>query len=139
MIVRTTARHQGHPGYSATMPCTVESAEPARNLIRTALGTWGLDTLADDGALIVTELVANAAQHTDGPNIRVSVSRPAPGSVRIDVVDRSSKPPVRREAGEVDERGRGLLLVAVLTQRWGIDSLPWGKRVWGLLTSKEEQ
>lgn len=136
MPVSSVVRPTGHPGYSQTLPCAAESAEPARKLVRTALSVWGMETLEDDGLLIVTELVANAAQHTRGHLIRVSVSRPASGLVRIDVVDRSQKRPERREAGEYAERGRGLALIELLTDHWGTDLLPFGKRVWGVLSAE---
>lgn len=123
----------GHPDYSRTLPCAAESAEDARRLVRTALRAWELEGLADDGALVVTELVANAARHTKGRLIRVTVSRPADGQVRIDVVDRSKTRPERRHADELAECGRGLNLVEALTARWGTDPLPFGNRVWGLL------
>ncbi|MFG1806203.1 ATP-binding protein [Streptomyces sp. NPDC049040] len=118
------------------MPCAAESAEPARQLVRTALSTWGLKSLEDDGALVVTELVANAAHHTKGRLIRVSVSRPAEGRVRIDVVDRSKIRPQHRDPDEYAERGRGLFLIELLTDRWGTDLLPFGKRVWAVLTEE---
>jgi serine/threonine-protein kinase RsbW len=136
MPVSSVVRTTGHPGYSQTMPCTVESADPARQLVRTALCTWGLEGLEDDGALVVTELVANAAQHTRGHLIRVSVSRPAPGLVRIEVVDRSKIRPERRNADDYSERGRGLFLIEVLTDHWGTDLLPFGKRVWAVLAEE---
>ncbi|MFI0722851.1 ATP-binding protein [Streptomyces sp. NPDC021224] len=127
-------RHQPiGPDYSRTLPCAAESADDARLLVRTALRTWGLEGLADDGALVVTELVANAARHTKGRLIRVTVSRPADGQVRIDVVDRSKQRPERRDAEDLAECGRGLNLVEALTARWGTEPLPFGKRVWGLL------
>jgi serine/threonine-protein kinase RsbW len=139
MPVSSVARPTGHPGYSQTMPCTEESAETARRLVRTALSVWGLEHLAADGALVVTGLAANAAQHTSGPLIRVSVTRPASGHVRIAVVDRSVVPPQRREVDEYSERGRGLGLglglIESLTDRWGTDLLPFGKRVWGVLSA----
>lgn len=135
MPVSSVVRPTGHPGYSQTMPCTEESAEAARRLVRTALSVWGLEHLAVDGALVVTELVANAAQHTTGPLVRVSVTRPASRLVRIAVVDRSVVRPRRREVDEYSERGRGLALVESLTDRWGTDLLPFGKRVWGVLSA----
>ncbi|SHM46598.1 ATP-binding protein [Actinacidiphila paucisporea] len=137
MPVSTVAHPQGHPGYTQTLPCAVESAEKARQLVRIALCAWGLEGLEDDSALVVTELVANAAQHTPGHFIRVSISRPTPGLVRIDVVDRSTIRPERRNADEYAERGRGLALVEVLTEQWGTDEMPFGKRVWGVLKSGE--
>lgn len=128
-IVSTT----GHPDYSKTLPCAAESAEPARQLVRTALRAWGLERLEDDGALVVTELVANAARHTDGIVIRVCVSRPADDQVRIGVVDRSKIRPERRQVGDLSESGRGLTMVESVTDHWGTDLLPFGKRVWGVL------
>lgn len=137
MPVSTVARPKGHPGYSETMPCSVESAGKARQLVRTALGAWGAEHLADDGALIITELVANAAKHTRGHLIRVTVSRPADDVFRVEVVDRSKKLPERCEPDLLDERGRGLAMVDQVSERWGTDVLPFGKRVWGVLKSRE--
>jgi anti-sigma regulatory factor (Ser/Thr protein kinase) len=135
MPVSTIARPTGHPGYSETLPCTAASAEGARKLVRAALATWNLDALTEDAALIVTELVANAVQHTRSHHIRVTVTRPETTLVRIQVTDRSKDRPRARHADDVDENGRGLDLVAALTARWGTDVLPWGKRVWGELNT----
>ncbi|WP_425576078.1 ATP-binding protein [Streptomyces axinellae] len=123
----------GHPAYSETLPREPESARAARALVRTALAAWGLDELADDGGVVVSELVTNAVRHTRCHALRVTVARTGPGTVRIGVVDRSTVRPVLRAAGPEDTRGRGLALVAALTRRWGTDQLPWGKRVWGEL------
>jgi anti-sigma regulatory factor (Ser/Thr protein kinase) len=120
------------------MPCAAESAGPARSLVRTALCAWGAEHLANDGALIVTELVANSAQHTSGRVIRVSISRLAADVFRIEVVDRSRKLPERREADLLGERGRGLAMVDDIAERWGTDLLPFGKRVWGVLSGDTE-
>ena len=130
MPVSTVARPRGHPGYSETMVCAVESAESARSLVRTALAVWGLEGLVDDGLLVVTELVSNAARHTSCRPIRVSVNRPSEDKVVIAVVDRSKDPVVPRQAQPDDTRGRGLMLVDALSARWGVTVLPFGKRVW---------
>jgi anti-sigma regulatory factor (Ser/Thr protein kinase) len=104
--------------------------------VRVALAVWGLDDLVDDGALIVSELVANAVQHARRDFIRVSVDRPgAARVVRIGVVDFSKVHPVRKDAcdEDEDESGRGLALVEGLARDWGTEPLPWGKRVWAEL------
>ncbi|WP_438452467.1 ATP-binding protein [Streptomyces asiaticus] len=129
MIVTTTARPSGHPGYTETLPCTAPSAATARRLVRTALAVWGIEHCADAATLIVSELVANAVDHTD---CRV-ITRPAPDVVRIAVVDKCRTLPVPRLAGANEERGRGLTVVEECAWRWGADRLPWGKRVWGEL------
>ncbi|MGW7657899.1 ATP-binding protein [Streptomyces asiaticus] len=133
MIVTTTALSSGHPGYTETLPCTAPSAATARRLVRTALAVWGIEHCADAATLIVSELVANAVDHTDCRAIRVTVTRPAPDVVRIAVVDKCRTLPVPRTAGADDEHGRGLAVVEACTWRWGADRLPWGKRVWGEL------
>ncbi|WP_414504685.1 ATP-binding protein [Streptomyces sp. NEAU-L66] len=135
-----TAPHPtGHPGYSETLPRRPESVATARRLVRTALAAWGLEELADDGALVVSELVTNAVQHARSEVIRLVVSRPGPATVRIGVVDKSKAPPRHRPPGSEDDSGRGLVLLAALTAAWGTDRLPWGKRVWGELRGKDSR
>lgn len=133
MTVNTTARPSGHPGYTETLPRTAESAAVARRLVRTALAVRGMERCAEAGAVIVSELVANAVEYTDCRVIRVTVSRPASDIVRIAVVDKCRTLPALRTAEPDDERGRGLAVVEELSWRWGTDRLPWGKRVWGEL------
>lgn len=129
----------GHPGYTQTLPCEAESAKVARSLIRTALAAWELDHLAEAGELIVTELVANASQHTTCHYIRVIITRPSDDLVRIGVVDKSRTFPMLRHPDDDDAHGRGLALIDALTCRWGTDLLPWGKRVWCELRSGAAQ
>ncbi|MFF2651453.1 ATP-binding protein [Streptomyces sp. NPDC058045] len=129
----TQARRTGHPGYSETLPRAPQSAAAARRLLRTACAVWGLDDLAEDGALIVSELVANAVQHACQGSIRVVVERPATRTVHIAVSDFSRARPVERESGEGDEDGRGLFLVAALAADWGTEERSWGKIVWATL------
>ncbi|MFI8006412.1 ATP-binding protein [Streptomyces sp. NPDC086010] len=126
----TRPRPTGQPGYSETLPREPESATAARCLARVALSVWGLDHLAQDGALIITELVSNAVLHARREHIRVGIDRPGPALVRLSVVDFSKVPPVCGEPDPEREGGRGLAIVAELAERWGTDPLPYGKRVW---------
>ncbi|MFI8087744.1 ATP-binding protein [Streptomyces sp. NPDC086080] len=132
----TLARRTGHPGYSETLPRRPESAAPARRLVRAACAAWSLDDLAEEAALIVSELVSNAIQHARRDSIRVVVERPDATYVRIGVVDFSKDPLVSKAPGPEDEGGRGLALVAALATHWGAEPLPWGKRVWAELHGK---
>ncbi|MFE5244864.1 MULTISPECIES: ATP-binding protein [unclassified Streptomyces] len=126
----TCARPTGYPGYSETLPRESESADDARRLVRVACAVWGLDELAEDGALIVSELVANAVQHARRESIRIVVDRPDAARVRVGVADLSRARPVEREADDNEEGGRGLRLVAALAADWGTDERRWGKIVW---------
>ncbi|GHH12552.1 ATP-binding protein [Streptomyces rubradiris] len=131
----------GHPVYSQTLPCETRTAGHGRRLIRDALGSWHLDDLADSAELIITELVANAARHTPCRSIRLLVRRPSEARVHIGVVDRApSRLPVFSPTGADDERGRGLVLIDALAERWGytlLGSHPqrgfWGKEIWAEL------
>ncbi|QIY54589.1 ATP-binding protein [Streptomyces sp. RPA4-5] len=138
-MTTTASRPTGHPGYSETLLRRPESVATARRLVRCALAAWGLEELADDGALVVSELVTNPVQHARSRVIRLVVSRPGPATVRIGVVDRSKVPPRRRRTGGEDDGGRGLALVAEVSDDWGTDLLPWGKRVWGELCRKDSR
>lgn len=135
MTVTAFARPTGHPGYSETLPCEPESAAVARRLVRTALASWNQEKLMEDGALIVTELVANAVRHSGNRLIRVVISLPTERRVRIAVVDRSRALPFlcHSDRDGLSTCGRGLELVDALADQWGTDLLQWGKRVWGEL------
>ncbi len=139
MSVSATAQPTHRSGYSETFPSEAESAKTARRLVRTALTVWGLEHLAADGALVVTELVANAVTHTRGHSLRVMVTRIGDDLVRIGVVDKSLTPPMRRNAEDTDVHGRGLALVEALATRWGTDRKRWGKCVWAELKATNDR
>ncbi|MEV0844952.1 ATP-binding protein [Streptomyces sp. NPDC049954] len=120
----------GGPAYHEVFSRTEASAEPARRLVRHALGVWGLDVLAEPAALVVSELVANAVAHACGETVRVVVARLDGGAVEVSVSDSSRVRPVPRMAGPDDLGGRGLLLVTAFAACWGAQPQPGGKRVW---------
>ncbi|WP_432059731.1 ATP-binding protein [Streptomyces sp. S1] len=129
-----TPHSTGRPAYSQTLPREPRSAAVARRLVRTALTVWGLEPLIEDATLVMTELVSNAVDHGRLPSIRVIVSRPSAHTIRLGVVDRSKGvPTMRTDADENQTRGRGLLLVDALTDRWGTELYRWGKQVWAEL------
>ncbi|WP_405961375.1 ATP-binding protein [Streptomyces sp. NBC_00024] len=117
-----------------------ESAGAARKLVRTALAAWHQDHLIDDALNVITELVSNAVDHGRLPSIRILVTRPSDGWIRLGVVDRSRVMPELRTDSDGDQiRGRGLLLVDTLSDRWGTDLHRWGKTVWAELKTEVEQ
>lgn len=135
----------GRPAYSQTFPCEPSTAETGRRLVQDVLGVWRLDDLAEPAALIVTELIANAARHTPCREIRLVVGRPSATRVRVGVVDRApTRLPALGHADVDDESGRGLLLVDAVADRWGCDlrgsgRRPWGKEVWAELRVQGDQ
>ncbi|WP_426499689.1 ATP-binding protein [Streptomyces sp. D54] len=123
------------PAYTETLPGVAGSAHRARRLVHLALDVWGLADVQDDADLVVSELLTNAVLHARrGDSVRVTVTRLGEGRVRVAVVDLSVDQPSPRDAGSDQESGRGLKIVQVLSGgQWGVDPLPWGKRVWASL------
>ncbi|CAL9630924.1 SpoIIE family protein phosphatase [Streptomyces sp. enrichment culture] len=91
------------------------------------LSAWDLDDIAFVTELVVSELVTNAIRYGESP-IRVRLIRDR--TLICEVTDSSSTSPHLRRAHAFDEGGRGLLLVAQLTQRWGSRQADGGKTIW---------
>ncbi|GGL12266.1 SpoIIE family protein phosphatase [Streptomyces flaveus] len=105
-------------------PATVADA---RKNAADQLAVWGLTDAAFVTELIVSELVTNAIRHAEPPiQLRLIHDR----SLICEVSDASSTAPHMRRARTYDEGGRGLLLVAQLTQRWGTRHTTKGKTIW---------
>ena len=68
-----------------------------------------------------------------GSSMQVRASRGA-GSVRIEVEDASTTPPVLRHPDDLDEHGRGILFVERLATDWGVDVHDRGKTIWFVLS-----
>ncbi|MFE4594556.1 ATP-binding protein [Streptomyces laurentii] len=131
------SRPTGHPAYSQTLPREPQSAAVARKLVGTALAVWELDSLIDDAAVVITELVSNAVAHGRLASIRVIVARLSATRVRLSVVDRSTNAPMMRTDSNGDQlRGRGLVLVDALAAAWGTEPYRWGKQVWAELDAE---
>lgn len=113
------------------------------------LHEWGLRALADDAALIVSELVTNGLQASTGmaesryqghwqpgtPPVRLWL-RSDRQSVLVQVWDANDQTPERKEPDLASVGGRGLLLVEMLSAEWGTykPDQSSGKVVWALLT-----
>ncbi|MFF7632586.1 SpoIIE family protein phosphatase [Kitasatospora sp. NPDC008050] len=104
-----------------------ETPGRARRLAGHALRRWGLDELAENTELMVSELVTNAVQHAKKP---VTLRLVRTSVLRCEVGDDSPQLPRRRKAGPEEERGRGLELVAKCADSWGSTRLGGGKVVW---------
>jgi anti-sigma regulatory factor (Ser/Thr protein kinase) len=99
----------------------------ARTLAGEQLEAWGLAESSFVTELVVSELVTNAIRY-GSPPIHLRLIRDA--TLICEVSDGSSTAPHMRRARIFDEGGRGLLLVAQLTQRWGTRHSTAGKTIW---------
>jgi anti-sigma regulatory factor (Ser/Thr protein kinase) len=88
------------------------------------LHEWGLRELASDAALLVSELMTNAADASivlpDRPPIALRLLA-SETSLVIEVWDQSPLDLEPRQADADDECGRGLTVVAALSDRWGCE------------------
>ncbi len=110
------------------LPARPSSAGVAREVVTWQLREWHIDSLAEDAAVVITELISNAVRHAQ-TELELKMVH-LPQGVRLEVRDGSQAPPIRRPAGHADEGGRGLHLVDALSTRYGVDAEDGGKRVW---------
>jgi serine phosphatase RsbU (regulator of sigma subunit)/anti-sigma regulatory factor (Ser/Thr protein kinase)/PAS domain-containing protein len=98
-----------------------------RATVSRQLAQWGLDELSFTTELILSELVTNAIRYGGDPiHVRMLHGR----TLICEVFDSSSTSPHLRYAAMTDEGGRGLFLVAQLSERWGTRYTPQGKVIW---------
>jgi len=110
------------------VPSDPAAVSVVRGDVARRLADWGLDDLAFSTELILSELVTNAIRHAAGP-VRVRLLR-LERSLICEVSDASSTSPHLRRAATTDEGGRGLFLVAQLSERWGTRYTGTGKVIW---------
>ncbi|XHM64504.1 SpoIIE family protein phosphatase [Streptomyces nigra] len=112
-------------------PGDPEALTGARHMIRAAVRAWSAGDRADEIELVADELITNALMHTEGAAVvTLRVLAGTERRLRVEVEDSSSALPRRREAGESGVSGRGLLLVDLLTDVWGVEARGGGKAVW---------
>ncbi|MFD5429418.1 SpoIIE family protein phosphatase [Streptomyces sp. NPDC127084] len=140
-----------------SLPANPAAASAARRFVGAALAEWtrlgtvpvrGADRLAEDTALVVSELVTNAVVHA-GTTVEVLVRLDAaadddPACLVVEVGDHHPARTVRGHAAsdpgpgpdaaaDEHEYGRGLRLVAALSGSWGITYRTGRKAVWAKL------
>ena len=85
-----------------------------------------------DVELIVSELVTNVVLHVehDGESFALVVFAQLGATLRLEVHDSGESMSLTAEPDSTGEHGRGLWIVDMLAQSWGVDETPGGKCVW---------
>ncbi|MGV4890014.1 SpoIIE family protein phosphatase [Streptomyces viridosporus] len=109
---------------------------PVRKQVLDQLADWALTEMSFTAELVVSELVTNAIRY-GAPPIRLRLIHDA-STLICEVSDTNHTAPHLRRARTWDEGGRGLLLVAQLTQRWGSRHTTDGKTIWAEMTLVDE-
>lgn len=105
----------------------------SRHFVRAALADWTVLERADDILLCVSELATNAVRHgvPPGRGFLLYVAMDAERCVvRVEVHDSGDGDPCPRKRDTYAEGGRGLLLVGLLADKWGVAERVPGKTVW---------
>jgi anti-sigma regulatory factor (Ser/Thr protein kinase) len=110
----------------------------ARSQVRAAIGAWGVPVDPDIAVLLASELVTNAVRHERSKSITLAISC-ADGQLRVEVHDTSSAMPVLVDSPADAETGRGLMLVAALSIKWGFYRTPAGKAVYFTLAVQPDR
>jgi anti-sigma regulatory factor (Ser/Thr protein kinase) len=127
------ARPSGNGHRELLLPADPTAPGVARAFLRCATEEWGVDDdLAQDAAMVITELVANAVDHARTEStLSIGVAHEG-----LCVSVRDTRPgPVLRPApiDPTAARGRGLQMVDALTTAWGVTLHAGGKTVWAVL------
>ncbi|MEU1851296.1 SpoIIE family protein phosphatase [Streptomyces sp. NPDC019990] len=126
LLARTHALARHHVADWDVEPDTAQVPR-VRKFAVDQVDAWGLEEAAFVTELVVSELVTNAIRYGEPP-IRLRLIRD--NALICEVSDASNTAPHLRRARAFDEGGRGLLLVAQLTQGWGTRHTTDGKTIW---------
>lgn len=112
-----------------TLPPLPDSARAARRFVADVLSSARADAFVDTATLLTSELVTNGIVHA---NTDLSVLVEAtPRWVRVEVADGNPHLPSRRDYDENASTGRGLEMVELLADDFGVEQIAAdGKRVW---------
>ncbi|MCR6033394.1 SpoIIE family protein phosphatase [Nocardioides sp. zg-579] len=134
-VAMVVARAQADsPGGVARFEATsLAEIADLRRTVAEQLTVWAVppDRIADT-VQVVDALVSNVLVHAEPP-ATVQLRR-LDEAVLVEVRDPVLVRPRRRRTSDQDEGGRGLHLVAVLSDDWGSRSTDEGKTVWALLS-----
>lgn len=112
-----------------TFDAVPESVRAARRFMRETLEALEVpEPPLDNAILLGNELVTNAVKHARTRfDVRLAADH---GRVRVEVSDSDTGSARLRSAGADDTSGRGLAIVDLIADRWGVEERADGKAVW---------
>jgi anti-sigma regulatory factor (Ser/Thr protein kinase) len=111
-----------------TFPAIPQSVHAARRFATDTL-SGNPASLVEAVELMVSELATNCIRH-ERTSFHITI-RGSTQEVRVEVTDSGSGAPRMRSPGPDEPSGRGLQIVDMLSDSWGVEpELPTGKTVW---------
>ncbi|GAA2298375.1 ATP-binding protein [Streptomyces kunmingensis] len=102
-----------------------------RRIVSAQLRYWHLDPLIDLAALGVTELLTNVHRHAEPDKMCTVEIELLKSRLTLSVHDHDPRLPVVRDLDGLSTCGRGLAMVAALSENWGVrPHTDGGKVVW---------
>ncbi|MFF7979751.1 SpoIIE family protein phosphatase [Streptomyces sp. NPDC007901] len=118
-----------------------ERVAEARQHLRELLHDWGSPDQLDSAVLLVSEMLTNVLVHTDTDALLLAEvsGQAAERRLRVEVTDAGDDLPHKRRPGELASSGRGLVLIELLADAWGVDPRGQGKSIWFELYESESE
>lgn len=101
-----------------------------RRILSAQLRYWHLDQLIDRAALGVTELLTNVHRHAQPDKMCTVEIELLLDRLTVSVRDHDPRLPVVEDAPDLSTCGRGLAMVAAMSESWGARRDASGKVVW---------
>jgi hypothetical protein len=122
------------------------SPKTAREFTKRTLSSWNIEGLYNDVAVVVSELVTNALCHGLHDVSYSALARPIQlmllardHRMLAAVIDPSDKTPSLAGPKQIAETGRGLRIIAVMSDSWGwVPFATGGKAVWAAFNLPKE-
>jgi anti-sigma regulatory factor (Ser/Thr protein kinase) len=96
--------------------------------VRDILNRAGVEDRSDDALLVITELATNAVLHAGSPfHVDVWIRE---SEIRLGVTDQSPDLPIPQQRTSPDPGGNGVNIVSAVADKWVVEKLRTGKRIW---------
>ncbi|HET6856974.1 MAG TPA: ATP-binding protein [Streptomyces sp.] len=122
--------------YTLDMEAAAARVPQARRIVAAHLRHWGLGSLIQPVSLGVCELLTNVQRHAEGDKRCTLELRWTGRSLTTAVMDQDRRLPQMHGDRPEGVRGRGLAMVASLSDSWGTHRTPEGKVVWFTLRTE---
>jgi anti-sigma regulatory factor (Ser/Thr protein kinase) len=121
------------PPAQLVLPMDEHAPGLARRFLLETVCEVHLARVVEEAELLVSELITNGIVH-GAPPVTLRLTCDAGRALRVEVADASSQPPQVRHPGVEETHGRGVELVDLLSQEWGVTPQDDGKIIWFTLT-----